>query len=87
MADERERQSAHMMSDAAKPNREPVSIILTGSSWGIRLMIYTLFKCGFAEVDAWSKLQQMPSSDRMMSVMTKYINPAEKPQDSDSHDG
>ena len=87
MADELERQSAHTMPEAASPNREPVSIILTGSSWGIRLMIYTLFKCGFAEVDAWSKLQQMPSSDRLMSVMTKHIHPVEKPHDSDSHDG
>ena len=86
MADERERQSAHIMPEAASHNREPVSIILTGSSWGIRLMIYTLFKCGFAEVDAWSKLQQMPSSDRLMSLMTKHINSAEKPQDSDSQE-
>ena len=86
MADELERQSAYIMPEAASPNREPVSIILTGSSWGIRLMIYTLFKCGFAEVDAWSKLQQMPSSDRLMSLMTKHINSAEKPQDSDSQE-
>ncbi|MEM8612678.1 MAG: hypothetical protein AAGF93_11715 [Cyanobacteria bacterium P01_H01_bin.105] len=68
------------------PTVKPVSIILTGSSWGIRLMIHTLFKCGFAEVDAWSKLQQMPSSDRLMSVMTKQIHPTEKPEDSDSDD-
>ena len=87
MADEHERQSAHITPEATSPNREPVSIILTGSSWGIRLLIYTLFKCGFAEVDAWSKLQQMPSSDRLMSVMTKHIHPVEKPHDSDSHDG
>lgn len=80
MADELEPKSTHapIVEESASPSREAVSIIVTGSSQGIQLMIHTLFKCGFAEVDAWSKLQQMPSSDRLMSVMTKHIHSAEK---------
>ncbi len=36
-------------------------------------MIHTLFQCGIAPVDAWSKLQQVPHSNSLMSIMTRYI--------------
>ncbi|NEZ67721.1 hypothetical protein D0962_34015 [Leptolyngbyaceae cyanobacterium CCMR0082] len=57
----------------SRQNQEPVRLMISGSRWGIKIMIYTLFKLGFAPVDAWSKPQQIPHSNRLMSVMTKYI--------------
>lgn len=57
----------------SKPNQEPVRLMISGSRWGIKVIIYTLFQCGVAPVGAWSKLQQMPHSDRLMSVMTRYV--------------
>ena len=56
-----------------QPNREPVRIILIGSARGIRLIIQILYRLGFAEPRAWSELQVMPQSDRLMSILTKWI--------------
>ena len=57
----------------SRSNQEPVRLMISGSRWGIKVMIHTLFKMGVAPVDAWSKPQQIPNSDRLMSVMTKFI--------------
>mgnify|MGYP001804198562 CR=1 FL=1 len=57
----------------SRPNQEPVHLMVSGSRWGIKVMIHTLVKLGIAPIDAWSKPQQIPHSNRLMSVMTKYI--------------
>lgn len=62
----------------SRPNQEPVRLMISGSRWGIQVMIHTLFKMGFAPVDAWSKPQKIPNSDRLMSVMTRFINKPKK---------
>ncbi|MEM7061704.1 MAG: hypothetical protein AAF572_00850 [Cyanobacteria bacterium P01_B01_bin.77] len=56
-----------------RADKEPVYLMVSGSEWGIRVMIHTLFKRGVASVDAWSKPQQMPNSDKLMSITTKHI--------------
>ena len=68
----------------SRPNQEPVHLMITGSRWGIRIVIHTLFKLGFAPVDAWSKPQQIPHSSRLMSVMTKYIQKPKGAGESDA---
>lgn len=67
----------------SRPNQEPVRLMISGSRWGIKVMIHTLFKLGFAPVDAWSKPQTIPNSDQLMSVMTKYIRMSERAGESD----
>ncbi|MEM6252854.1 MAG: hypothetical protein AAF821_08025 [Cyanobacteria bacterium P01_D01_bin.156] len=64
--------------NVSRPNPEPVRIIVSGSRSGIRVVIHTLFKCGFAQVDEWSKLQAEPHTHRLMSVMTKHIRVDER---------
>ncbi|NEP19151.1 MAG: hypothetical protein F6J97_20010 [Leptolyngbya sp. SIO4C1] len=54
-------------------NREPVRIILVGSAMGINLIIKILHRLGFAEVGDWSKPQAYPNSDKLMSILTKWI--------------
>lgn len=68
----------------SRPNQEPVRLMLSGSRWAIKVMIHTLFKCGVAPVDAWSKPQQIPHSNKLMSVMTKYIQKPERVGESDA---
>lgn len=66
----------------SKSNQEPVHLMVSGSRWGIKVMIHTLFKLGIAPVDAWSKPQQIPHSNRLMSVVTKYIQKPKKSEKS-----
>lgn len=56
-----------------QPEREPVTIMVIGSRWAVRLIIHTLFSLGFAQVSEWSKLQVEPRTRRFMSVLTKYV--------------
>jgi hypothetical protein len=38
------------------PEREPIEMLLIGSPPGIKMTILNLYKRGFAEVSAWSRL-------------------------------
>ena len=55
------------------PNREPIRIILIGSTYGINLIIGILHRLGFAEPRAWSKLQLDPTSGKPMRILTKWL--------------
>jgi len=57
----------------APPEREPVTIMIIGSRWTVRLIIHTLVTLGFAQVSEWSKLQVEPRTRKFMSVLTKYV--------------
>ena len=72
--------------DTPRREQEPVHLMVSGSRWGIRIMIHTLFKLGFAPVDAWSKPQQIPHSSKLMSVMTKHVKKPRKEGGQDSSD-
>ena len=54
-------------------NREPVRIMLIGSAVGIDAIAKSLHHLGFAEIGDWSKPQAHPSSDKQMSILTKWI--------------
>lgn len=58
---------------SSEVSREPVRIMLIGSAAGIDLIIKVLHRLGFAEVGDWSEPQTYPSSDRLMSILTKWI--------------
>ena len=57
----------------APPTREPVLIIIIGSTIGLNLIIQILHRLGFAEVGAWSKAQIDPASGKPMRVLKKWI--------------
>lgn len=54
------------------PAREPIHIILIGSTVGINLVIHLLHTLGFAEPCAWSKPQISPTSGKPMRILTKW---------------
>ncbi|MBE7381039.1 MAG: hypothetical protein F6J95_006480 [Leptolyngbya sp. SIO1E4] len=53
--------------------REPIRIILIGSTAGINLIINILHSLGFAEPRTWSKPQIDPASSKPMRILTKWI--------------
>lgn len=55
------------------PTREPVRIILIGSSISTKLVIGVLHTLGFAEPRAWSKPQIDPTSGKPMRILTKWV--------------
>ena len=55
------------------PTREPVRIILIGSSISTNLVIGVLHTLGFAETRAWSKPQIDPTSGKPMRILTKWV--------------
>ena len=54
-------------------NREPIRIMLIGSTIGINEVAKSLYHLGFAEINDWSKPQTHPNSDQQMSILTKWI--------------
>ena len=89
MADEAGRKltnssTSRKVAPTSRPNQEPVRLMVSGSRWGIKIMIHTLFKLGFAPVDDWSKPQQILNSDLLMSVMTKHIQKPKRVGESDT---
>jgi len=55
------------------PNRESVKILVIGSSTGVKNIIYTLYRLGFAEVSEWSSLQPAPNHGEVMSILIRYL--------------
>ncbi len=55
------------------PNREPVKVIIFGSTTGVNNTILTLYKLGFAQVNEWSPLLPSPNPGEVMSILTRYI--------------
>lgn len=64
---------AASLEKSSESGREPVRIMLIGSKVGIDVMVKLLHQLGFAEVGDWSKPQTYPNSDKLMSVLTKWI--------------
>ncbi len=56
-----------------QPSREPIHITIIGFAIGIDLVVKTLHCLGFAEAQAWSKLQNDPNTGRPMRVLTKWL--------------
>ncbi|MBD2232111.1 hypothetical protein [Phormidium tenue] len=56
-----------------EPTREPVRVILIGSSVGINLVIAILHRLGFAEPRSWSKPQLDPITGQPTRILTKWI--------------
>lgn len=54
-------------------DREPVRILISGSRPGIRTIIHTLHRLGFAQAHEWSQPQLDPHTGRLMSILTKFI--------------
>jgi hypothetical protein len=60
--------------------REPVRVLVIGSSEGVTDVVMELYRRGFAEVNAWSRLQPMPRTTaaitpnpgEVMSILTRY---------------
>ncbi|MBE7380151.1 MAG: hypothetical protein F6J95_001915 [Leptolyngbya sp. SIO1E4] len=55
------------------PMREPIHIILIGSTVGVKLVVGVLHSLGFAEPRAWSKPQIDPNSGKPMRILTKWM--------------
>ncbi|MEM8808320.1 MAG: hypothetical protein AAGF01_20055 [Cyanobacteria bacterium P01_G01_bin.38] len=47
--------------------------MLIGSAVGIDVIVKLLHQLGFAEVGDWSKPQTYPNSDKLMSILIKWI--------------
>ncbi|MEL6552699.1 MAG: hypothetical protein AAFQ63_04440 [Cyanobacteria bacterium J06621_11] len=59
-------------SDPNDNDREPIQVMVVGSSKGIENIIKGLHSLGFAEAGDWSKPQRYPNSNRSMSIVTKW---------------
>jgi hypothetical protein len=73
LPDTSETTASNQTTTPTQPEREPVTIMVIGSRWAVRLIIHTLFSLGFAQVSEWSKLQVEPKTRKFMSVLTKYV--------------
>jgi len=62
---------------SSRPDREPVKIMVIGSRWAVLLIIHTLYRLGFAQVNDWSKLQIEPTTRHWMSVLIKWVKQTE----------
>jgi len=62
---------------SSRPDREPVKIMVIGSRWAVLLIIHTLHRLGFAQVNDWSKLQIEPTTRHWMSVLIKWVKQPE----------
>jgi len=62
---------------SSRPDREPVKIMVIGSRWAVLLIIHTLHRLGFAQVNDWSKLQIEPTTRHWMSVLIKWVKQTE----------
>ena len=54
------------------PDREPVQILVIGSSDGIASILLTLHRLRFAEVTEWSPLLPAPTPGKLMRTLTRY---------------
>lgn len=51
--------------------RERLRVLIIGSRDGVIETIHDLYRCNFAEVNAWSPLLPAPSSGEVMSILTR----------------
>jgi hypothetical protein len=51
--------------------RERLRVLIIGSRDGVIETIHDLYRCDFAEVNAWSPLLPAPSSGEVMSILTR----------------
>jgi hypothetical protein len=51
--------------------RDRLRILIIGSRDGVIETIHDLYRCNFAEVNAWSPLLPAPSSGEVMSILTR----------------
>ncbi len=57
----------------SNPEREPIQILVIGSSRGIDTIIRTLHQLRFAEVREWSPLLPSPTPGKWMRTLTRYL--------------
>ncbi len=58
---------------ASNPEREPIQILVIGSSRGIDTIVRTLHQLRFAEVREWSPLLPSPTPGKLMRTLTRYL--------------
>ncbi|EGJ34520.1 MULTISPECIES: hypothetical protein [Moorena] len=57
-----------------QPKREPVQILVIGSSNSITKIIHTQYKLGFAEISEWSPLMPASIPGKQMRALTRYVS-------------
>ncbi|MFB2980014.1 hypothetical protein [Microseira sp. BLCC-F43] len=55
------------------PGREPIEMLLVGSPQAIKITILNLYKRGFAEVSAWSRLLPTGKPGKMIGILSRQI--------------
>ncbi len=55
------------------PEREPVQILVIGSSQGITNIIHSLYSHRFAQISEWSPLMPAPVPGKLMRILIRHI--------------
>jgi hypothetical protein len=55
------------------PEREPVQILVIGSSSGITNIIHSLYAHHFAQISEWSPLMPAPVPGKLMRMLIRYV--------------
>jgi hypothetical protein len=55
------------------PEREPVQILVIGSSRGITNIIHSLYAHHFAQISEWSPLMPAPVPGQLMRMLIRYV--------------
>jgi hypothetical protein len=65
--------SASTVEPPAEPKRESVKVLLIGSPGGVKNIILTLYRLGFAQVGDWSPLIPTQNSGEVMSILVRRL--------------
>ena len=76
LAEPKETPSAHTSNPPptpSDPEREPVQILVIGSSKGINKIVHSLYSHGFAQVGEWSLLMPAPIPGKLMRALIRNV--------------
>ncbi len=57
----------------SKPEREPVQILVIGSSQGVTNIIQSLYSHRFAQISEWSILMPAPIPGKLMQMLIRHV--------------